>query len=89
MYIHRLCIGRGIKFYSAVCEQRHDISTSRGCDDICSGALYKELVSSYPQHFVTLTFNTDGIPVFKSSKYAFWPMYLMVNELPYKMRFVW
>ena len=33
---------------------------------ICCGALYKELVSSYSHkllHFVTLTFNTDGIPV--------------------------
>ena len=81
-------MGQGV--YDTVCQRLHDISTSQLYNDICGGVLYKELVSSYScklRHFVTLTFNTDGILVFKSSKYAFWPMYLTVNELPYKMRF--
>lgn len=30
--------------------------------------------------------NTDGIPVFKSSKFAIWPLYFVINELPYKER---
>ena len=30
--------------------------------------------------------NTDGIPVFKSSKLAIWPLYCIVNELPYAQR---
>ena len=25
---------------------------------------------------------TDGIPVFKSSKFSVWPLYLVINELP-------
>lgn len=28
----------------------------------------------------------DGIPVFKSSKFAIWPLYFVINELPYKER---
>ena len=84
-----ISIGQGV--YDTVRERLNDSSTSQLCNDICGGKLYKELVSNYSrrlQHFVTLTFNTDGIPVFKSSKYAFWPMYLTVNELPYRMRLV-
>lgn len=83
------CVGQGV--YETLRERLHDIFTSTCHDDICGGALYKELASNHLhklQNFVTLTFNTDGIPVFKSSKYALWPMFLMVNELPYKMRYV-
>lgn len=35
---------------------------------------------------VTLTLNTDGVPFFESSKVSMWPIFLMVNELPYKER---
>ena len=59
----------------------------------CGGVLYKELLSGglcgeLPGDYVTVTFNTDGIPVFKSSNYSFWPMFLLINELPYKQRCV-
>ena len=33
------------------------------------------------------TFNTDGLPVLQVSKYSLWPIYLMINELPPKLRF--
>ena len=44
--------------------------------DICDGHLYKELASSgilgdLSRRYVSLTFNTDGIPVFRSSGYQF------------------
>lgn len=77
-------VGKGV--YDTI----HGRLLNNTCSDVCGGALYKELVSNHShtlRSFVTLTFNTDGIPVFKSSKYAFWPMFLVVNELPYKMRF--
>jgi len=35
---------------------------------------------------ISLTWNVDGLPLFKSSKFSLWPMYLIVNELPYKLR---
>ena len=33
------------------------------------------------QKNISLTWNTDGIPVFKSSKYSIWPLYFAINEL--------
>ena len=35
---------------------------------------------------ISLMWNIDGIPIFKSSKFALWPPYLVINELPYKER---
>ncbi|XP_069136597.1 uncharacterized protein [Argopecten irradians] len=35
---------------------------------------------------VTLSWNTDGIPLFKSSGISLWPVYLTINELPPKER---
>ncbi len=35
---------------------------------------------------ISLIWNTDGIPVFKSSSYSLWPLYFIINELPYKLR---
>ena len=31
---------------------------------------------------ISLTWNSDGIAVFKSSKYNIWPLYFAINELP-------
>lgn len=58
--------------------------------DIYDGQLYKSYSSnngplSYPEN-VSFTFNTDGAPVFKSSGVSIWPVYLVINELPYKLR---
>ncbi|XP_072145539.1 uncharacterized protein [Dermacentor andersoni] len=36
---------------------------------------------------ITVTINTDGSPVFKSSKYSVWPIQILVNELPFDIRF--
>ena len=35
---------------------------------------------------ISLMWNTDGRPVFKSSKFSLWPLYFLINELPYKQR---
>lgn len=34
------------------------------------------------QNNFSLIFNTDGIPLFKSSGVGLWPVYLAINELP-------
>ena len=81
-------IGRG--FYQTICDcycYRSGCGNDRG--DICDGALYQEMMSSgflANRCNISLLFNTDGIPVFKSSGFAFWPLYLMISELPYRMR---
>lgn len=35
---------------------------------------------------ITMSWNTDGIPLFKSSSVSLWPVYLTINELPPKER---
>lgn len=52
--------------------------------DISTGRLYKDLRKQ--KHDLTLTVNTDGVPVFNSSKYGIWPLYVTINELPYDIR---
>lgn len=38
------------------------------------------------QENLSLAWNTDGGPIFKSSKSSMWPVMCMINELPMKMR---
>lgn len=35
---------------------------------------------------ISLQINTDGVAVFKSSKFSVWPIYAVVNELPPQLR---
>ena len=68
----------------------HDYMTS--CDltaqtiyisDITSSSLYQQLVrEQYLTENDILIWNTDSVPVFKSSTYSVWPVQCMVNELP-------
>ena len=58
--------------------------------DIYGGNIYKSLFEnnsllSNPNN-ISLTWNTDGVPFFKSSSFALWPLYFIVNELPYNKR---
>lgn len=68
-----------------------DIRRENNYSDICDGELYRNLASESILQgisYVTLTFNTDGIPVFHSSKYSLWPLHLIVNEFPMYQRFI-
>lgn len=61
-------------------------------EDIYDGQLYKEQVQSgflseENKFNFSLTWNTDGVPVFISSRTSMWPVYFVFNELPFKMRF--
>ena len=59
-------------------------------EDIYDGSLYQQhstsggILSAWNN--LSLTWNLDGIPVFRSSKFSLWPLYLIVNELPYHLR---
>ncbi|XP_028407832.1 uncharacterized protein LOC114530409 [Dendronephthya gigantea] len=59
-------------------------------EDIYDGKQYRRFFGNGgildDQRNISLTWNTDGIPVFKSSKVAIWPLYFVVNELPYAQR---
>ncbi|XP_022101244.1 uncharacterized protein LOC110984916 isoform X2 [Acanthaster planci] len=61
-----------------------------GIEDIYDGEIYK-MMSRPGQPLAneknfSYSFNSDGTPIFKSSKYSLWPIYLMINELPPRMR---
>ncbi|XP_062599997.1 uncharacterized protein LOC134261585 [Saccostrea cucullata] len=59
-------------------------------EDIYDGQLYKSYCENdgplSKQENISFTFNTDGAPVFKSSKVSVWPLFLVINELPFKLR---
>ena len=48
------------------------------------GHRYKSMTQN--THDLTCTFSIDGVPVFKSSKYSLWPLSLVLDELPYRLR---
>ena len=59
------------------------------CDIIDGDMLKKLLVTmhgSSADRNLTLTFNCDGVPVFKSSSFSIWPILCTVNELPPNIR---
>lgn len=66
--------------------EKSDISN---IEDIYDGSVYKHLESSgflSSKNNISFTWNTDGVPIFKSSKFSIWPFYLVINELPYELR---
>lgn len=54
------------------------------CGDITQSQAYHDLPLRADD--VTLTFNTDGVPLFESSQCSIWPLLATVNELPFKDR---
>ena len=56
--------------------------------DVTTSDLYKELITEHglSPNDISLTWNTDGIPIFKSSNYAIWPLQASVNEPPPHLR---
>lgn len=54
--------------------------------DINDGSLYKEKI--HDENTITLTLNTDGVKIFKSTKKgSFWPIQFVINELHPNTRF--
>ena len=62
---------------------------SDNIEDVYDGQLYKELCAKgllcYKDN-ISFLMNTDGVPVFKSSKVSIWPLYFIINELDYRKR---
>lgn len=57
--------------------------------DVYDGQLYKNLYYNVQPNTVLLTFNfnSDGAPISKSSKNGIWPIQIIINELPPRVRF--
>ncbi len=64
------------------------ILSSKTVNDVTTCALYKELIVRHGlnPNDVSLTWNTDGIPIFNSSNFSIWPLQAFVNELPPYLR---
>ncbi|KAL1431476.1 hypothetical protein MTO96_002247 [Rhipicephalus appendiculatus] len=56
--------------------------------DVTDGDLYRSTRRQLDMSWtdLTLTFNTDGAPVFESSKNSIWPIQVLINELPVALR---
>lgn len=54
--------------------------------DIYDGQEYRNFVNTLPAHhrhrYLSCTFNSDGIPVFVSSKFGLWPFQVILNKTP-------
>lgn len=59
-------------------------------EDIYDGKIYKKLSKNgnilSSVNNISLMWNTDGVPLFKSSKISIWPFYFTINELPFAER---
>ena len=71
---------------------KRDTNNTNTIKDIYDGKIYQafsrkggQLSEEFPNN-ISFILNTDGVTIFKSSKFSIWPIYLMVNELPYKNR---
>lgn len=58
-------------------------------EDIYDGQLYQEEIRNgfLSNSNISFLWNSDGVPVFKSKKFSIWLLYLIINELPYKIRY--
>ena len=54
--------------------------------DVFDGAAYQTKVCHLDENYITLSINFDGAPRFKSSGMQVWPVQILINELPPKMR---
>ncbi|XP_051169417.1 uncharacterized protein LOC127286849 isoform X2 [Leptopilina boulardi] len=54
--------------------------------DVSSSVLYQRTIEKHSATF-TYTISTDGAPLFNVSKRSFWPLQIILNELPVKLRF--
>lgn len=72
-------------------QQYKKLPCSSNIGDIVDGTEYKKFKQNggflTNEDHLTLLFNTDGIPLYKSSKVNIWPVFLAINELPPEERF--
>lgn len=80
-------------FYTSL---SHRFSREKNIDnnieDIYDGSIYRTYLERDSifdlkcLNNISFTWNSDGIPLFNSSKYGVWPLSLQINELPIKVR---
>ena len=76
------------EFYDYVIKEReHNKSIIK---DIYDGKMYRNfktnLFDSDKYNYVSAALNSDGAPLFKSSRFSIWPIYSIINETPIQNR---
>ncbi|KAL7290770.1 hypothetical protein TKK_0015517 [Trichogramma kaykai] len=81
------CINENYDYYMTV---MNDFEERNEFTDINDGQMYLHFRNNIPEShknsYVSLTFNSDGSPVFKSSKFSVWPIHVVPNEVPANAR---
>lgn len=72
-------------------QKRFDLPPDDVIHDIYDGYEYRKYIqsgflSARNKANVSLTLNTDGVEIYKSSKCSLWPVWLQINELPQTQR---
>ena len=74
-------------------EIQHRFSRGKNSDDtitdVYDGVLHKELCEKRilnSKDNISFIMNTDNVPVFKLSKVSIWPIFMIINELPYNKK---
>ncbi|XP_040191178.1 uncharacterized protein LOC120924346 isoform X1 [Rana temporaria] len=70
--------------YDIICATR-ETNSNGFIKDITDGK-YRSITENIQGSFLTLSFNCDGVPVFKSSKSSMWPTLFVINEVPLSVR---
>ncbi|XP_043470408.1 uncharacterized protein LOC122503784 isoform X2 [Leptopilina heterotoma] len=69
---------------------KHFLNFRKECNesDVIKGKEYRRLVEKnvISENDITIQWNSDGVSVSKSSIKSIWPILVMVNELPYRLR---
>lgn len=67
---------------------RDKVFNTHFLSNITDGIRYKTFGNGklIPKYALSLIMNTDGAPVFKSSKSSLWPVQFFINEIPARMR---
>jgi hypothetical protein len=73
-------------FGSLLTHRFNRVKVGNNIEDIYDGSAYKMVMADKDSSHVSLTWNTDGVPVFGSSRYNMWPIQCLINELPIQLR---
>ena len=87
----KILIESNSDYYSRIISLREQpLHNDYQFSDIYSGRKYRDFIASLPNSqkhsYVTLVLNSDGSPIFKSSKFAIWPIQVSINEIPANIR---
>ena len=58
------------------------LQETNNISDVYDSHLYKDIAKGKKYKVLTFNFNTDGFPVFQSSKISVWPVLLILKEIP-------